>query len=195
MRTHHLTLGLTLLMFTGIVSYAEAKTRHLKCTQSNTFADGVETRIDTNGDNASATLSQGIGNCNGSNALVQEEAEWIQTAVTHCPHEPNMFEFYISETQGQQRAVGTDLKTGDQTFARITSGTLCVNAATGILSGTAEGIYIGGTGKNTDATGTFESHFSGRYLAFGCKDGICGGFGQSTATIEATLILPDGKRD
>jgi hypothetical protein len=195
MHTRHFTLGLTLLMLTGIVSYVEAETRHLKCTQSNTFTDGVETRIDTNGDNASATLAQGIANCNGSRSFVQEETEWIPRPVTTCPDVPNMFEFHISPTQGQHRGVATDLKTGDQTFAQITSGTICINASTGLLTGTAEGIYIGGTGKNTGATGAFKSHFSGRYLAFGCKGGICGGFGQATATAEATLILPDGNGD
>jgi hypothetical protein len=196
MRIHHLTIGLTLLMFTSLGSYADAKTHHLKCTGSSTFTDGVETRIDTNGDNVSATLSQGIVNCNGSNSFAQEEVEWIpQPTLTDCPNAPDMLELHINEAegQGQHRAVGTDLKTGDQLFSRFTSATLCANTTTGAFTGKVEGIFTGGTGKNTGATGNFTANFSGGYIQSGFKDNIFGGFGQTTATIEGTLILPDGK--
>ena len=190
MRTQYLILGLALFVFTGLVSHAAAETRHLKCTIAGTFTDGVETHIDTNGDFASAILDQGVSNCNGSNAIFQEEAEWIETAISDCPSD--MVEFHISPTQGQHRGVSTDLKTGDQTFAQITFGTFCFDTATGQFTIKTEGIYIGGTGKTTGATGTFTSQTSGSYLMFGFKDGVFGGFGQFSGTVNAILILPDG---
>jgi hypothetical protein len=192
MRTRYLILGLTLCMLTGLVSHAAAETRHFKCTIAGTFTD-VETYIDTNGDNRSATLDQGVFTCNGSNGIFQEEVEWIpQSAVTTCPAEPGMREFHVSPTQGQHRSVSTDAKTGDQSFSQITSGTLCFNTFTGQTSVTSEGVYIGGTGKAAGATGTFTSQTSGSYLMFGFKGGVFGGFGQFTGTVDSTLILPDG---
>jgi hypothetical protein len=180
-------------MLLGIVSHATAKTRHFKCTIAGTFTDGVETHIDTNGDGRSATLDQGSFKCNGSSGIFQEEVEWLpQPIVTHCPNISSMREFSVSPTQGQHRSVATDLKTGDQTFSQMTSGTLCLDTATGRITVTNEGVYIGGTGKLTSATGTFTSQSSGSYLMFGFKNGVFGGFGQFTGTVDATLVLPDG---
>jgi hypothetical protein len=188
-----ITLGLALFILTGLVSHAAAKTRHLKCTIAGTFADGVETNIDTNGDNVSATLDQGTFNCSGSNGVFQEEAEWIpQPTITNCPNVPGMIEFHIDPTQGQQRAVQTNSKTGDQTFTQLTSGTLCLSTFTGQTTGRSEGVYIGGTGRAAGATGTFTSQTTGSYLAVGFKNGVFGGFGQFTGTVDATLILPNG---
>src|SRR5262245_16755957 len=117
MRTRYLTLGISLFMLTGFVSHAAAETRRFKCTIAGTFTDGVETHIDTNGDNASATLDQRAFKCNGSSGIYQAEAEWIrQSTVTTCPNVPSMREFHIvDQTQGQGRSVATDAKTGDQT--------------------------------------------------------------------------------
>jgi hypothetical protein len=105
-----------------------------------------------------------------------------------------MIELHIDPTQGQLRSVQTNLKTGDQTFTQITSGTLCFNTSAWPWKTTAmsEGIYIGGTGKLTGATGTSTSQTTGSYLAAGSKNGVFGGFGQFTGTVDATLILPNG---
>jgi len=181
-------------MLTGFVSHAIAETRKLKCTVASTFTDGVETHIDTNGDNASATLDQGAFKCNGSSGIFQEEAEWIrQSTVTSCPNVPSMLEFHIiDQTQGQQRSVATDSKTGDQTFSQVTSGTLCFDTATGQITITTTGIYLGGTGKAAGTTGTFTSKASGSYLIYGFKDGVFGGFGQFTGTVDSTVNFPNG---
>lgn len=194
MRTRYLTIGLSLFMLTGLASHAAAETRRFKCTISGTFTDdGVETHIDTNGDNLSATLDQGVFTCNGSNGVFQEEAEWIsQPTITNCPDVPGMVELHIDPTQGQQRSVSTDAKTGDQTFSQITSGTLCLNIFTGQSTSKSEGIYIGGTGKAAGATGTYTSQTSGSYLMLGFKNGVFGGFGQFTGTVDSTLIVPNG---
>ncbi len=195
MQARHFILGISVLLLTGFVSAAQAKTQHFHCKLGETFTDGVETHIDTNGDGASATLSQGVAICNIGKSVIHEEAEWIfQPTLTNCPAGTD-FEFHINATNGQQRSVSTDEKTGDQVFGQITSATECFQLSTFTFFGWASGIFIGGTGKATGATGTFDSHFVGSYLQEGKKGGVFGGFGQSTITSEGTLVLPNAKDD
>ena len=195
MRTRYFTLGIALLLLTGGVGAANAKTQQFHCKGGGTFTDGVETNIDTNGDGASATVDQGAEVCNIGNAVFQEEAEWIhRPAVTSACPAGTTDELYIDATHGQQRFVATDEETGDQAFSQVTSATECFNASTGTFTGHAEGIIIGGTGKATGATGTFQNHFTGSYLQFGFKGGFpgpFGGFGQFTFTSDGTLNLPN----
>lgn len=190
MERSNLTLGISLvLLLSGTASGDE--TRHLKCTLSGTFADGVETNIDTNGDGASATLDQGVFKCNGLSGNFQEESEWIpQKTVTTCPDVLGMLEFHL----GQNRVINTDSQNGDQIFQQNTSGTECFNQNTGLFTTKLQGLYFGGTGKYTGATGNVTAQASGSYLQFGCKGGVspCGGFGQFTGTSEVTLTLPKG---
>jgi hypothetical protein len=189
MNSKHLTIGTALVfMFAGAVGAAETKSTKFHCTSSGTFADGVETNIDTNGDAVSATLDQGINNCIPfGRAFFQEEAEWIhQDTNTNCPQGSD--ELHINADTGQQRSVTTNEKTGDQTFARIISGTLCINFPTFTISG--QGEFIGGTGKATDATGTYNFQTTGSYLQLGFKNGF-GGFGQFTGTVDGTFTAPN----
>jgi len=202
MHTRHFTLGIALLLLTGVVGTASAKTQKFHCKGGGSFTDGVETNIDTNGDGASAKVDQGAQVCNLGNAVFQEEAEWIERpAVTSACPAGTTLELYIDATHGQQRAVFTDEDTGDQGFSQITSATQCFNASTFTFTGFGKGIIIGGTGKNTGATGTFTNRFSGSYLQFGFKNGVFGGFGQFTFTSDGTVNLPnagnghDGKDD
>lgn len=201
MRTRYFTLGIALLMITGVGGAANAKTLHTHCTGSGTVADGVETNLDTNGDGVSATLDQGIQNCNTGRSFFQEENEFIhQPTVTTCPA-GTTDEYHIDSTQGQNRGVSTDEKTGDQVFAKATSATLCVNASTGTFTTSVQFEIFGGTGKAAGATGTGESHASGSILAAGCKGGCpgpFGDFGQFTFTSDGTVNLPNagnGKND
>ena len=136
----------------------------------------------SNGDGVSATLDQGIQNCNTGRSFFQEENEFIlQPTVTTCP--AGTTEFHIDSTQGQSRGVSTDEKTGDQVFYKATSATLCVNPPTGTSLGTfttsVQFEIFDGTGKAAGATGTGESHASGSILAAGFKGGAFGDFGQS----------------
>ena len=185
-------------MFAVVVGTAEGKTQKFHCTYSGTFTNGVETNIDTNGDGASATLAQGVTNCSpGGTSFFQQEQEWIlQPTVPTCP-EGTTNEYHIDEPTGQSRDVGTAEKTGDQLFSRITSATLCINFSTFPFqftnSGHAE--VIGGTGKSTGATGTYDFQSSGSYLQFGFKNGVFGGFGQFTGTEDGTLNLPKDNQD
>lgn len=185
-------------MFAVVVGTAEAKTMKLHCTFSGTFANGVETNIDTNDDGASATLAQGVTNCSpGGTFLFQNESEWIpQPTVTTCPVGTTN-EFHIDETTGQYRDVLIAEKTGDQIFSRIASGTLCINFSIFPFQFTDSGHseVIGGTGKFTGATGTYDFQASGSYLQFGFKNGVFGGFGQFTGTEDGTLNLPNAGDD
>jgi hypothetical protein len=192
MRTHYLALGMTALMLAGAVVVVEANnTEQFQCKGGGTFTDGVETHIDTNGDRVSATLDQGAEVCNTGRAIFQEEAEWIRrSAVTsYCPA-GTTDELHINDRNkvGQQRAVFTDLETGDQVFSQTKWAVQCFNAATGKFTGRGEGLITGGTGENAGATGTYKSRFSGSYLQFGFKDGVFGGFGQFTFTSTGTLV-------
>ena len=193
MRIRYLTFGLIQLMLIGLVGPATAETRHLKCTTSLTGVDGIETHLDTNGDNVSASTSRGILLCNGFSGLTQGVLEVLPRPLTACPNVPIMSEAYLSPTQGQGRGVITDLKTGDQLFEQNTSVVLCID--TSDLSHitfnfTSEGRYVGGTGKYRDAQGTFTGTGSGSFLVYGFKDGLFGGFVQFTGETDATLILP-----
>ena len=201
MRTRYFTFGIALLMLTGVVGVGNAKTLRTHCTGAGTGADGVETNLDTNGDGVSATLDQGIQNCNTGRSFFQEENEFIhQSTVTTCPA-GTTDEFHIDPAHGQNRGVATDEKTSDQVFSKTIASTLCVNAATGTFTTSVQFEIIGGTGKAAGATGTGESHASGSVLAAGCKGGCPGPFGdfvQFTFTSDSTVNLPNagkGKDD
>jgi hypothetical protein len=197
MQTRHFTLGIALLMLTGAVGAAEARTRHVQCKGAGTFVDGVETHIDTNGDGQSASVDQGLQNCNIGRLFFQEELEWIPRPVTSACPAGTTEELFIDPTHGQQRGVSTNEKTGDQLFGKVTSATLCLNGSAFPFPFTVsgQGEAIGGTGKYTGATGTDEFHSAGSFLIFGVKDGIFGGFGQFNFTSDGTLILPDDHKD
>jgi len=206
MRTQYLTLGMTLLMLTGAVVTADAKTLQTHCKGGGTFTSGVETNIDTNGDGQSAGLEQGASVCNIGSFVFQQETEYVQRPVSSACPKGTTDEFYIDATHGQDRSVSTDEDTGDQLFGKITSATLCINFSSFptppfpfTVSGQQEA--IGGTGKYTSATGSGSFHTVGNYLAFGCK-GACpgppfpvGGFGQFTVTTDGTLTLPNSDHD
>lgn len=195
MNRNYVTISTALvLMLAGALGAAEAKTQHVHCNISVTFADGVETNIDTDGkkETPSAALDQGLANCTTGRFFFQEEAEWIaQPAVTTCPAGTTN-EYHIDGTQDQHRAVSIDEKTGDQLFNKITSGTLCINFSAFPFPFTTSEQFetIDGTGKYTGATGTGDFHSAGSYLAVGFKDGVFGGFGQITGTTDGTLMLP-----
>ncbi len=185
------------LMLAGAVGAAEARTQHFHCKGSETFADGVETHIDTNGDGASAGSAQGLENCNIGRFFFQEEVEWIPRPVTTACPAGTTEELYIDPTHGQQRVVVTDEKTSDQLFGKATSATLCINTSAFPFPFTVsgQGENIGGTGKYTGATGPYTFTAAGSYLMFGVKDGVFGGFGQVNFTSDGTLILPNDHED
>jgi hypothetical protein len=206
MKRHFFTIGTAVVaLLIGTVGSATdtgSITLPVHCKGAGTFADGVETNIDTNGDGVSATLSQGLENCTFIGRLFfHQEEEWIQQdAVTSACPAGTTEEFHIGETQGQTRAVATNEHTGDQLFGKITSGTLCLNFSSFpnppfpiTASGQIE--TTGGTGRYAGATGTATFRTVGSYLQVGFKGGdkdLFGGFGQFTFTTDGTLTLLTG---
>jgi hypothetical protein len=181
--------ALVLLLAGTVGGDDEGKTKDISCTFSGTFADGVETHIDTNDDNISAGLDQGLENCNIGRFFFQEVAEYQAPVppTAKCPAGTTE-EFHLQ----QDHIVVTEEKTGDQIFAEVATNdaTLCFKESDLTFSITAHGTNTGGTGQFAGASGTFDAQSTGKYLVFGFKNGVFGGFGQFSGTSTGTLILP-----
>jgi len=188
MNIRHLILGIGIvLLLAGVSNSDETKTKHINCTFGATFVSGVETHLDTNGDMRSASVHQGLVNCNIGRFLFQEEFEFqpCQEACVSCP--AGTTEFDLVQAQG----VFTAEKTSEQLFFADAAGasTFCL-APDLTFSFTEHATFAGGTGEFTGASGSFDGQGTGKYLASGSKDDIFGGFGQFTETATGTLNIP-----
>jgi hypothetical protein len=188
-RAFMMSIALVLLL-TGASNSAENKTRPYQCTGSGTFADGVETNIDTNNDGLSGGLYQDLQNCNIGRLFPQEEIEFTAPLTPHtiCPQGTDEYRL----VQGQ--TVITDEKTSDQLFGKYDTDTVCVNPD-GTFDFTTHITFTGGTGHFTGASGAADGRGTGKYLAFGFKNNVFGGFGQYSFTSVGTLTLPNGGHD
>jgi hypothetical protein len=185
-----LTFGLTLLVITGFVSSAAAKTLPFKCIGSGTFADGVETNIDTNSDGTSAGLDQGLQNCTIGRFFFQEEVEYAGPSTPHTTCPQGTDEYHLV----QGRGVDIDEKTSDQLFGVHDTIALCLNPD-GTFNSTGHITFTGGTGHFTGASGASDFRVTGKYLAFGFKNNVFGGFGQFSFTSSGTLMGVKDDRD
>ena len=78
MRVCDFAIGIALvLLLAGASNGDDGKTKHLSCTFSATFVSGVENHLDTNGDLRSASVHQGLVNCNIGRFLFHEEFEFL----------------------------------------------------------------------------------------------------------------------
>ena len=119
MNIHHLTLGIGMvLLLAGAGNSAEVKTKDLSCTFAATFVSGVENHLDTNGDMRSASVHQGLVNCNIGQFLFQEEFEFLDPlpAPVTCPTGTTEFDLL------QAHGVLTAEKTADQLFFEDAAG-------------------------------------------------------------------------
>jgi hypothetical protein len=198
MRTRHFTLGIALLLLTGVAGTAAAKTQNINCNFAASFTDGVETNIDTNGDGQSGTLAQGINNCSFGRFFIQVETELTApVSNTTCP--TGTVEFHVM----QNHSVWTEEKSGDQLFWEATPTIFCFDPSKFSVSYSGQATVTGGTGKFAGTTGTVNLQGTSAYLVFGCKHGVCppaaggafGGFGQLTETESGTLTLPNHHQD
>jgi len=175
------------LRLAGASNGDDGKTKHLRCTFSGTFVSGVENHLDTNGDGRSASVHQGIVNCNIGRFLLHEEFEFLDPlpAPVTCPAGTAEFDLV------QAHAVLTAEKTSDQLFFEDAAGasTFCLNPDL-TFSFTEHGTFAGGTGQFTEASGSFDGQGTGKYLVFGFKEGVFGGFSQFTETVTGTLNIP-----
>jgi hypothetical protein len=186
-------MGMALvLLLAGAGNSAEVKTKDLSCTFAATFVSGVETHLDTNGDMRSASVHQGLVNCNIGRFLFQEEFEFLDPlpAPVTCPTGTTEFDLV------QAQVVLTAEKTSDQLFFEDAAGgvTFCLNPDL-TFSFTEHGTFAGGTGQFTEASGSIDGQGTGKYLVSGSKEGVFGGFGQFTETVTGTLILPNDHSD
>ena len=181
-----------LLARTGSGDEVKTKTKHVSCTFAATFVSGVENHLDTNGDMRSASVHQGLVNCNIGQFLFQEEFEFLDPlpAPVTCPTGTTEFDLL------QAQVVLTAMKTADQLFFEDAAGgvTFCLNPDL-TFSFTEHGTFAGGTGQFTEASGSIDGHGTGKYLVSGSKEGVFGGFGQFTETVTGTLTLPRSAAD
>jgi hypothetical protein len=185
MKVCDFTIGIALvLLLAGASNGDDSKTKHLSCTFSATFVSGVENHLDTNGDRRSASVHQGLVNCNIGRFLFHEEFEFLNPlrAPVTCPTGTTEFDLV------QARVVLTSEKTADQLFFEDATGgeTFCLNPDL-TFSFTEHGTFAGGTGQFTEASGSIDGQGTGKYLVSGSKEGVFGGFGQFTETATGTL--------
>ena len=174
------------LLFVGTSNGDDSRTMHLRCTFSATFVSGVENHLDTNGDKRSASVHQGLVNCNIGRFLFQEEFEFVPLpAPVSCPAGTTEFDLE------QARVVLTSEKTAEQLFFEDASGgeTFCLNPDL-TFSFMEHGTFTGGTGQFAEASGSIDGLGTGKYLVTGSKNGVFGGFGQFTETATGTLNKP-----
>jgi hypothetical protein len=189
MGTRACILGLALvLLLTGTVAHADT-TQPLRCTVAGSSVVGVETNLDTNGDDISASATQSIMHCGRFRFFVQSvnESPAPVPPTENCPAGSTL-EYPLLQSHG----VRTEERTGDQLFARYTAGALCVQPdATFTFTGT--GVFVGGTGRFTGATGTIETQLAGSYVVAGSRGDIFSALTQFTGTSTETLTLPQDR--
>lgn len=188
MNLRHLTLSLGLLLLLASAgNSADLKTKDVRCTLAATFVAGVDNHLDTNGDGRSAGVHQGSASCNIGRFLLHEVFEFQAplSAPVSCPAGTQEFGFV------QAHRVLSAEKSADQLFVAdgAGGGTLCLYPDLSFTF-TEQGTIAGGTGQYTGASGSFEGQATGKYLVFGLKEGIFGGFGQYTETVTGTLNIP-----
>jgi hypothetical protein len=187
-RTAWLVGVTTGLLLTVALDSADAKERSTKGTFSGTF---LGTRIDLfptgKPDGNSADWSTAVVESNLGKASAQAVAEAVPTGpTTACPGGV----FVIDAEHGVGFATTTvTFAKGAQTYNQIRTRTVCVDTA-GRFTGSDTGVTLGGTGKYTGATGTFEQSFTGFFQAFDPNADPAQGFGSFTGQFTGTLILP-----
>ena len=93
-------------------------------------------------------------------------------------------------------AVGTFADTS-QIYSQIDDFPGCFDPATGLFTGTAKGSITGGTGRFTNATGSFQSSSIGFYLIFDDSPESLQDFGPFTASFTGDIygVVPPGDFD
>jgi hypothetical protein len=182
------TIGIALvLLIAGASNGDESKTKHLRCNFSGTFVSGVENHLDTNGDGRSASVHQGLADCDIGRFLFNEEFEFLDPlpAPVACPTGTTEFDLL------QADVVLTSERTADQLFFEDAAGgvTFCLNPDL-TFSFTEHGTIAGGTGRFREASGSINGNATGKYLVTGSKNGVFGGFGQFTENATGTLNSP-----
>jgi hypothetical protein len=150
---------ITWCVFVGIgvlaVSAAEAKTFKFNGTTSGS---ALSTEIDTNADNIKASLNSGGGKSTLGAFTFQSLTEYAVSGPATCPNGQSGTVFSLVPGSGH---TVFRFPTDDLLFSQYTNATLCfvdnpdpLPDMFFVTSGDAE--IIGGTGKYTNATGSFQ---------------------------------------
>src|SRR5262245_11545420 len=100
MNRRHLILGIGMVVLLAVAGNSgEGKTKHVSCTFAATFVSGVETHLDTNGDLRSASVHQGLANCNIGRFLFQEEFEFLDPLPAPVTYPTGTTEFDLLQAQ------------------------------------------------------------------------------------------------
>ena len=161
MRTHYLTLGLTLLMLTGVVGAANAKDQQETSSKAETrelhwktsFSGSVvNTQSDTNGDgNKGGVSSTGFKGTLGA-GTARVTSEFVFSGPGTCPNGNEGF--IVTLLPGTGHGIFRFNSTGDLLFTKTSSATLCFDPITTIQFFSGVDDITGGTGRFAGAAGS-----------------------------------------
>jgi hypothetical protein len=185
MNMKRLAMGVAMALVIALaIGRAGAKGCKDGCPFEGTLSrSAFSTEIDTNRDGVTAVFGAGpfLTNMGAFNLQVLTEGLPPISPTGACPSDS--IEIPVLLVQ----AVSIDVKTGDQLLLQATSGTVCLNPATGMLSASATGIFADGTGEFAGATGSFTFRSTGRVLV---SDPFGRVFFSETGALTGTLIFP-----
>jgi hypothetical protein len=183
MRTHYLTLGLTLFVLTGGVGAAHAEDQqvHWKASFSGGF---VSTQSDTNKDGNTGGLNSGGFKGTLGAGTAQGVTEFVFSGPGTCPNGNAGLNFTL--LPGTGHSIYRFNSTGDLLFVEISSSTICFDPIITIQFYSWVDNITDGTGRFAGAKGSI----TGSGTATGLfDDGAGNGFGALSSTFEGTIIL------
>ena len=178
-------LGLTSVMAAAAVARAEQSTNGTVSIRHNFSGLFLSTHIDFNGDGQPA-VEQRITLTNGlfGPSTVQGINEFVAAGPAICRNGSAGIQFsQLLDPTAPRDFVQQFSLTGDLLTLKQTSGSACLDPATGILFLDAAGEIAGGTGRLTGASGTFRLKGSASFSFFDGRDSL----GPQTGVFELVI--------
>jgi len=151
---------------------------------SGSFAGSIiSTTIDTNDNRLPAVLFTGRGKTNLGLAMFQSVSEASERLpeVSACPKGSVEFPWFMG-----YGIIQFD-DSLDQLFIQLTAGVACSDPIAKTFTSNGKGVFAGGTGRFTNATGSFETTSTGRPLVM---DQAGHEFDSMTGQITGIVITP-----
>jgi hypothetical protein len=177
--THTIRIGMlaaTLVACGGLLAAPVASAGE-KVINSRYAGVGYDTAVDTNGDGLRVGITHADWQGTFGQAQLAITTEWF-VFPRACR---DGYDVPLALVNSAAIATFADQS---QLFAFSQNGWLCLSSSTGAYYGEVYGIYNGGTGRFTDATGTYTTKFEGQ----GLDPTI--GFRSIRATVEGRLTNP-----
>jgi hypothetical protein len=169
-------LAATLVACAGLLAAPVASAGE-KVINSRYAGVGYDTAVDTNGDGLRVGITHADWQGTFGQAQLAITTEWF-VFPRACR---DGYDVPLALVNSAAIATFADQS---QLFAFSQNGWLCLSSSTGAYYGEVYGIYNGGTGRFTDATGTYTTKFEGQ----GLDPTI--GFRSIRATVEGRLTNP-----